>query len=386
MKRTAIINGTVVLPDKTEKAAVLTENGKIIYVGPEINLPLDAEIVDAHGMYVMPGFVEIHVHGGGGFDFMDCSLQAFAEISKIHKSHGTTSILPTTVACGYEQMEKLFSIYREAATQKGLVNFLGLHLEGPFISREMRGAQNPSYVRCPTKYETDRIMDAAGDIIRMCTVAPEIEGIDYLAKRMQNKGIVMSVGHSNGMFADAKRAYDNGFRHITHLYSNTTTVRKINQVVCAGVLEAAYLLDDMCVELIGDGHHVAKEVLQLALKIKGADYINLTSDAMRAAGTDATESYLGEIKPENRVIIEDGVAKLPDRSYYAGSITTGDRILQWAVNVCGVKLCDAVKMLSLTPASVVGLGDKKGSLEVGKDADILLVDSELNVKNVFLSR
>ena len=133
-----------------------------------------------------------------------------------------------------------------------------------------------------------------------------------------------------------------GFSHITHLYSNTPECEKINQVVCAGLLEAAYLYD-FDIELIGDGHHVAKEVLALALKVKGADKINLTSDAMRAAGTDAAESYLGEIAPENRVIIEDGVAKLPDRSFFAGSIATGDIMLKWAVRDCSVSVCDASK-------------------------------------------
>ena len=168
---------------------------------------------------------------------------------------------------------------------------------------------------------------------------------------------------------------------MTHLYSNTPSVRKINQVVYAGLLEAAYLYD-FDIELIGDGHHVAKEVLQLALKLKGADRINMTSDAMRAAGTNADESWLGEILPENRVIIEDGVAKLPDRSFFAGSIATGDVMLKWAVNTCGINICDASKMLSKTPARVIG-ESRKGVIRRGADADIIFADRNLDIKRVF---
>ena len=379
--RKFIIGGTVVSEDTCGDAVIVIENGSVADILPPDSAKLEnGEVIDASGMYVMPGFVEIHAHGGGGFDFMDASLNAFEEIAQTHLKHGTTSILPTTVACSIESMEKLFDIYRKVK-DISKINLLGLHLEGPFISYEMKGAQNPAFVREPTKPEVDRLIDKNGDIIRMCTAAPELAGIEYMAKRMTDNNITLSIGHSNGICADARRARELGFTHMTHLYSNTPSVRKINQVVYAGLLEAAYLYD-FDIELIGDGHHVAKEVLELALKIKGADKINLTSDAMRAAGTDVNESYLGEIAPENRVIIEDGVAKLPDRSFFAGSIATGDIMLKWAVNTCGISLCDASKMLSATPARIIG-ESKKGALCKGADADIILVDKNLDIKRVF---
>ncbi len=381
MDKLFIKNGSVVKPGGIDNCTLVVENGKITDNNYHGEIPASASVLDAEGLYIAPGFVEIHAHGGGGCDFMDATTEAFDTIAKTHLAHGTTSIMPTTVACSYEAMSKLFSLYRDVCDSSP-VTYLGLHLEGPYISQEMRGAQNPSYVRNPDPREIDRLMDEAGDIIKMCTAAPEIEGIGYMAEKMLKNDIVLSLGHSDATFELAKRGYDMGFKRITHLYSNTPTVRKINQVVCAGVREAAYLLDDMEIELIGDGHHVPKEVLQLALKVKGADKINLTSDAMRAAGTNAGESYLGEIKPENRVIVEDGVAKLPDRSFYAGSIATGDVMLKWAVNKCGVSINDAITMLALTPAKVAGVDNKKGSLEIGKDADILLIDKEMNIKSV----
>ena len=346
--RKFISGGTVVLENRCVKATTVIENGIISDILPPSEKTENGEVIDASGMYVMPGFVEIHAHGGGGFDFMDATEQAFAEIAATHLRHGTTSILPTTVACSIESMERLFDIYRKVSG-RSKINMLGLHLEGPYISYEMKGAQNAAFVRNPSKKEIDRLIDNNGDIIRMCTAAPELDGIEYMSKRMTDKNITLSVGHSNGICADARRAKELGFTHMTHLYSNTPSVRKINQVVYAGLLEAAYLYD-FDIELIGDGHHIAKEVLQLALKFKGADRINMTSDAMRAAGTNADTSWLGEILPENRVIIEDGVAKLPDRSFFAGSIATGDVMLKWAVNTCGINICDASKMLSKTPS------------------------------------
>ena len=383
--KTFIKNGLTVTPSKILQDILVIEDGKIAEVDYSGEIPENAKVIDAKGAYILPGFVEVHVHGGGGFDYMDGTVEAFNAVSQVHRNHGTTTILPTTVACSFDAMVKVFDTYRKVLAQNHIINYGGLHLEGPFISMEMKGAQNPSFVRCPSKKEVDAIIESGGDVIRKCTVAPEIDGIPYLAQEMLKKGISLSSGHSNAIFSDIEKGYDMGIRHITHMYSNTPSVRKINQVVYAGIIEAAYSIDGMCIELIGDGHHLPKEVLRMALKIKGADKINLTSDAMRAAGTDVTESFLGECKPENRVIIEDGVAKLPDRSFYAGSITTGDKMLRWAVHDCGVSLCDASKLLSLSPARNAGLDKVKGSIELGKDADIIFVDSKLNVTQTFLN-
>ncbi len=382
MVKTFIKNGRVITENGIEEKTVVLQDGKIADCSFVGDIPEGADVIDAEGMYVAPGFVELHAHGGGGFDFMDATEEAFEGVLGAHLAHGATSFMPTTVACDYEAMSGLFSLYRKMAG-KSSTTLLGVHLEGPYISQSMRGAQNPRYVREPSRYEIDRLMDEAGDIVSMCTAAPEIGGIEYMAKRMRERDIILSVGHSDGLYDDIVRAHDMGFERFTHLYSNSPTVHKVDQVVCAGVREAAYMLDDMSIELIGDGHHLPKEVLRLAMKVKGVDKITLTTDAMRAAGcVGLTESYLGEIKPENRVIIEDGVAKLPDRTYYAGSIATSDVALRWAVNECGVSLVDAFKMLSLNPARTARADKHKGSIAVGKDADILLLDKELNVKRV----
>ena len=191
----------------------------------------------------------------------------------------------------------------------------------------------------------------------------------------------MSVGHSDAIAAEVFRAYEMGFCYVTHLYCSTPGVRKINQVVYAGIPEAALLIDDMSVELIGDGKHIPKEVMQMVIKVKGVDHVTLITDAMRAAGTDVGESYLGKISPENRVIVEDGVAKLPDRSSFAGSIATMDRVLQNSVLNYKISLTDAVKMISTVPARKFGLS-KKGIIKIGNDADLVLTDRNLNVQEV----
>lgn len=383
---TVIQGGKVVFPDKVQKKDIIIKNGIIECTDQIGELPAGAEIIDAHNHYVAPGFVEIHIHGGGGCDFMDCTDKAFEKISEIHRKHGITSMLPTAVSCGVDELTNLFDVYRRVINKETKTRFLGIHLEGPFISDKMRGAQNPKHIRKPSEYETDKLIECGGDIIKMCTAAPELNGIEYMAKTMQKHNITLSIGHSNGIFGDVEKAMQMGFRHITHLYSNTPGIRKINQTVYAGIPEAAYYFDEMHIELIGDGHHVPAEVLRLALKIKGANKINITSDAMRAAGTNVKESYLGKVKPENRVIIEDGVAKLPDRSYFAGSIATGDVMLKWLVNKCKISICDAVKMLSLSPASIIGEDKKIGSIEKGKLADILLIDENLDVKKVIIGQ
>lgn len=375
-----IKNITAVLDDRTEKCDVLVRRGKIEKIGRGITCP-DALDVDGENKILTPGFVEIHSHGCAGYDFLDNTKEAFSAISDCFLRHGTTTVLPTAVSCPEDSLMALEEVYLDMKDRVS-VNLAGLHLEGPFLSLEMKGAQSPDCIRVPTRREVDRLYSENGNIIKMMTVAPEIGGdMKYLTETAVAHGTVLSVGHSNATAKDVIQAHKMGFSHITHMYSNTPSNRKIGQTVYAGIVEAAYLLDDMFVELIGDGKHIPKETMQLAMKIKGSDHINLTSDSMRAAGTHATESFLGEKLPQNRVIIEDGVAKLPDRSYYAGSIATGDKMLQNAVKNYQIPITDAVKMLSSTPAKIIGL-DNTGVIKEGKDADLLIFDTDLNLQTV----
>lgn len=386
MKKLIIKNAEVVLSDKVlHNTDVAVVDGKIAEIG-KIVLPegSDFDVFDATGKYLVAGFIEMHVHGGGGFDFMDGSVDAFINIVDNHCMHGTTSIVPTTIACSEEEMFTLFDTYRKAAGKVKTANLLGVHLEGPFISPAMKGAQPEAYVRTPSKREIDKIVSEAGDIVAICSMAPEIEGIEYAAKKLKDNGVALSIAHSNAIAADVFKAYDMGFDHVTHLYSNTPGIRKINQIVYAGIPEAVYLIDGMTVELIGDGKHVPKEAMQMVLKLKGAEKVSLVTDAMRAAGQNVTESYLGKICPEARVIVEDGVAKLPDRTFYAGSIATSEIAFRNAVMNYEIPITSASTMMSAAPAKFLGIGDRKGSIKVGYDADLVVTDLSCNVENVFV--
>lgn len=361
-------------------ADVLTDGGKIVAIGKNLDCAPD-EKLEAEGCYLMPGFVETHAHGAGGCDFMDTSVEAFTKAADTHCRHGVTTIFPTTVATGEAELFAFFDLYRRAAATPHLANYAGIHLEGPFISMKFRGAQPPSVVRSPEAREVDRILDEAGDIVARITMAPELEGVPYAAKRFSDRGIRLAIGHSDAIASDVFRAFDMGFDHVTHLYCSTPGVRKIDQIRYAGIPEAAMLLDDMTVDLIGDGRHIPKELMQMVIRFKGADRVFLITDAMRAAGTDVQESYLGPICPENRVIVEDGVAKLPDRTSYAGSIATMDQVLRNAVLNYGIPLTDAVRMISTVPASRSGL-EKKGKIAIGCDADLVLTDRDLRICEV----
>lgn len=385
--KTLIKNGRLVLPNKIEEnCSLLFENGKILDTEYHGTLSEDTLIVDACGGYVSPGYVDMHLHGGGGFDFMDGTEEALIEISRIHCKHGATSLAPTTIACSNEELYAFFDTYRRVESSSDLgASFIGIHMEGPYISQEMKGAQPTKYVRNYTVEELDEILDRGSDIIIRWSVAPELPKMQQFAQQISKYSILPAIAHSNATCEEIIKSFDWGYRHITHLYCTTPSVRKINQNVHAGIVEAAYLLDDMTIELIGDGKHVPPELIQMVHKIKGPDRTALITDSMRAAGTNVAESFLGAETPENRVIIEDNVAKLPDRSFYAGSIATADNVVKNAYFNAKLPLYDCITMMSLTPCSILGIDNIKGSLKQGKDADILILDEKLNVKTVFVN-
>ncbi len=379
----AIVNGRVILPDRVLNDTTVLFNEKILRVcGAGEALPEGCEVFDAKGGYVSPGFVDLHVHGGGGADFLDATPEAIGTVLSLHAAHGTTSLLPTTLTC---PDGILFRGLRALSSYegKGGAEILGLHLEGPYFASGSKGAQAIREQKIPTLEELDAIDRAAGGKILRFDAAPELPGMDLFAEWTKKKGILASIGHSEANAETAIEFFGKGFTHVTHLYCCTTTEHKEGQTVHGGIVEAAYLVDDFTVELIGDGKHIPRETMLLCFKIKGADRVALVTDAMRAAGTDVTESILGEKETGTRVIVEDGVAKLPDRSFFAGSVATMDRCLKTAVGY-GVPLCDAVKSCSLTPARIAGAADRKGSVEAGKDADLLILGEDLSVKKVFL--
>ena len=381
MKSILIKNGRLITDGFIKNGDLLIIDGKIAAIGYGFNIPENTQIIDAENKYVAPGFIDIHLHGGGGYDFMDCSLEAFKAISETHLKNGTTTMVPTAVSAKFEDILKLIETYKEAIPH--CPNFYGIHLEGPYISKNQKGAHHEELLHAPTDDETDTLLKVGKGIIKRITAAPELENMDSFSRKMTENGINLALGHSDATSDIALKAFKNGFSHVTHLYSATPGVRKINQVVKAGVIEAAYLDDNVTVELIADGKHAAVDALRLAVKIKGTDMVALVTDALRPAGTNVTESWLGAKIPENRVIIEDGVAKLPDRSSFAGSIATSNMLLKQSVLHYGIPLADSVKMITGTTAKILGL-KSKGRLCENFDADIVIFDEKYDLESVIL--
>lgn len=384
MERYVIRGGSVILPDGiSECTDVLLADGKIAaLLAP--GAKVDALELDARGTYVSPGFVDIHQHGGGGSDYMDGSVDAFFTALSTHVRHGTTSVMPTTLSAESASTEKAISSYLAAVSRGGLpCNVLGINMEGPYLSPYQAGAQSADRIRVFKPDEYERLYALSEGSIKRWSVAPELEGVEDFARFADRNGITLSIAHSNATFEETLRAYELGFHHVTHFYSCLSTVRREKGFRIAGVVEAAYYLDGMNVELIADGCHLPSSLIKLVTKLKRNENVALISDAMRAAGQDVKESYLGSGDSRQPVVIESGVAMLPSRQAFGGSIATSDRLLRTALDA-GCELTAAVRMLTVNPLRMMGVGKTTGEIREGFDADICLFDKDIGIKAVFV--
>jgi N-acetylglucosamine-6-phosphate deacetylase len=380
-----IYNARIITPHTIIENGSILISGKKITAITERNIEAeDATAIDAKGNYAAPGFIDIHVHGGGGHDFMDGNETAFLKIAELHARYGTTSMLPTTLTSSKEELLHALDIY-ESANKKNTngAQFLGMHLEGPYISLNQRGAQDARYIRNPDPAEYHEIISSFSCIKRWSS-APELKGSIELGRFLKAKNILPAIAHTDAIYEEVLEAFNNGYTLITHLYSAMTGVTRRNAFRYAGVIESAYLIDEMDVEIIADGVHLPPPLLKLVFKIKGPDKIALITDAMRAAGMPEGESILGSLHNGLKVIVEDGVAKLPDRSSFAGSVATSNRLLTTMVQMAGVPLSDAVKMLTTTPARILNVSDTKGELAAGKDADIVIFDDNFTIQKTII--
>jgi N-acetylglucosamine-6-phosphate deacetylase len=377
--RQKISNGTILTPYRTiRNGTVVIDGSQIlgIHDGP-VDVP-DAVEIDAQNQFVAPGFIDIHVHGGGGFDFMDGTEEAFLGIAELHARYGTTALVPTTLTAERDDLLQTLDVYERAnrSNTRG-ATFLGIHLEGPYFALSQRGAQDPRYIRNPDPDEYEQILNHSSSIVRW-SAAPELDGAIPFGQRLRQKGIIAAMAHTDALYDDVVTACENGYSLVTHLYSAMSGVTRRNAFRYAGVIESAFLLD-LDVEIIGDGIHLPPPLLKLVYKIKGADRTALITDAMRAAGMPEGESTLGSLKNGLKVIVEDGVAKLPDRTSFAGSVATTNQLVRNMVKLADVSLTEAVRMASTTPARIMGVDHKKGSLAKGKDADIVLFDENFTI-------
>lgn len=380
---TAIVNGRILAPGGIRHGVLLLEDNRI--KGIDDTVPARAAVIDAEGCYVAPGFIDMHTHGAGGADFMDGTVEAYLTAARMHARHGTTLLYPTTLTSTNEALYESFETYRKARLEnRDGAAFGGMHLEGPYFNPEFAGAQDRRYLRNPRPEEYREILDRCPDLARW-SFAPELEGAAEFAAELKRRGIVASIGHTNATFGECDDAWRAGAAHMTHFYSCMSTISRRNAFRYAGTIEYGYFQDGMSVEIIADGIHVPADLLHLLLKIKGTERISLVTDSMRAAGMPEGQSILGGLADGQPVIVEDGVAKLLDRSAFAGSVATADRLVRTMVREAGCSIPEAVRMMTENPARVMGIARRKGSILPGKDADIVIFDDDINVQKTIIA-
>jgi len=375
MEEASVIkNGTLITPfEIIEGGAIVFRNGKIVAVGQEsdIKIPKGTRIIDASGKIVAPGFIDLHIHGGKGRDVMEGSYEAINELTKFLASHGTTAFLPTTVSASCGDLLNTVKAVK-AAIERGTegAEVLGVHLEGPYINVEKRGAHNANYVRLPSIDEFEEIWEASNHAVKIVTLAPELDGSKLLIQKLRELGIVASIGHSNATYTQAVDAIKQGVRHATHMFNRMSGFDHREP----GVVGAVLVHDELTAELICDSIHVHPAAMNLLTRVKGSERVVLVTDAIRAAGMPDGEYALGK----QRIIVKDGVSRL-ESGDFAGSTLTMDRAVRNMMKLVGTPLQTAVKMTTMNPAVVINVDENKGSLEPGKDADIVIIDDEINV-------
>lgn len=380
MKKFIIKNGNVIFPNGVQKVDLLVEDGVITKIG---NIDDDCETIQADGLYVSPGLIDIHTHGGNGHDYMEGTLEAFKQATSLHLKHGITSIVPTTVASDTQYTIEFLKKFDELKDNPEIpVHLLGVHLEGPYLSMKQKGAIPDQYIKNPDRDEYLKILNSSKNIIRW-TIAPELEGAYELGDELFKRGINASIGHSSAEDYHVHQAVLHGFQSVTHMYSMTSSIVRINCYRHPGINEAVYLEDELYTEAIADGHHLPDTLLKLMIKNKTYDKIILVTDSMSAAGFGNGLFYLGNPEDHHQVLIKDGVGFMPDMSSFAGSVASGDQLIRTMLRI-GVPVCEAIKMMTLNPAKLLKISDITGSIQIGKRADIIIFDDKVNIKKVYV--
>lgn len=372
---TQIFNGKILTPQGwINGGSVFFEGNKILEVRNNSYIEQGVKAIDAKNMIVAPGGVELHIHGGGNRDFMEGTEDAFREAIKAHMHHGTTSIFPTLSSSTIPMIERAAETCTKLMEEPNSP-VLGLHLEGHYLNPRKAGAQYPENIKNPDPKEYIHIVEDY-NCLRRWDAAPELPGAIKFGKYITSKGVVAAVAHTEAEYKDIKAAYEAGYTHATHFYNAMPGFHNNREFKHEGTVESIYLMDDMTVEMIADGVHVPHTIMRLIYKIKGVERTALITDALACSAFEGGKAF------DPRVIIEDGVCKLADRSALAGSIATMDRLIKTAATMAEIPVADAIRMASETPARIMNVYDRKGSIQRGKDADIIVLDNQLDLHGV----
>jgi N-acetylglucosamine-6-phosphate deacetylase len=373
-------NRAIVPSGEIPDAAILIRDGVIDSVAPRegMSLPSGATEVRELGATAVPGFIDVHIHGAGGHDVMDSDSAALAGVSRKLVEFGTTSYVATTVTASpddtcraVEGIAQYIGRQHEAGAPKAEV--LGIHFEGPFLSKIRRGVHPTQWLQLPSQDLLDRFLKAAAGNARIITIAPELMGAVPCMDAAKNAGIVVSVGHTDATYEQARAAIARGARHATHVYNAMRPFTHRDP----GVIGAVLTTPEVSAELIADGVHVDEIAMKILLQAKGAEHVVLISDGTSATGMPDGKYILGGIE----VTVTGGVCRNAEGAL-AGSTLTLDRALRNIVKL-GIPLADVVRMLTLNPAALLGIEFKKGALRPGADADIVLLAEDLTIQHVY---
>lgn len=370
-----IINGRILTPKGwLEGGSVIIEDNKIKAVS-NIDLHIvDAEIIDAKGCYVVPGGIDLHTHGGGGRDFIEGSEDAFRAAVNAHMKHGTTTIYPTLSSSTIPSIEAACQVCQKLMAEENSP-VLGLHIEGSYINPKQAGAQNPVLIKAPLPDEYETLLNKYSCIKRW-DVAPELQGSVEFITECRKHGVLTALTCTRATYEDVVAAHDAGLSHAAHFYNAMPVVYKEHEFKVPGTVESVYALQDMTVEVIADGIHVPPVMLNVVYQIKGVEKTALITDSLAYAASE------GNVSSEPSVILEDGVCKLADHSALAGSIATMDVLIRTCIHRAEIPMVDVFRMVSETPAKIMGIFDRKGSIEEGKDADIMMFDDDIDLTYV----
>ena len=383
--------GQIVFPDRIARGTLVVRDGRIAEVLADgAAAPPDATVIDAGDGYIAPGFVDLHVHGGAGGDFMDGTAESFRLALQSHVRHGTTRMAITTTVARHEQILATLELTRQfrQSPAPNAARVMGAHFYGPYFRYEARGAHPGAAVRPPVEHEYHQYLEYADDIVT-ATIAPEVPGAREFALACREKGVRTNAGHSWATFAQMTEAVGWGVRHVDHLFcamSDKTRLRQFQMYpMQGGVLEATLYYDELTTEVIADGKHLSADLLKLAYKIKGPDRLALVTDCSRALDMPDDQTYLiGPTDGGEPFIKRNGVGMLPDGTALASSVEGMDHMIRTFAALTGRPLWEVIRMASLTPARIAGRDREFGSLEQGKCADVVLLDRDLAVQRVFI--
>ncbi|MBR3648301.1 MAG: N-acetylglucosamine-6-phosphate deacetylase [Paludibacteraceae bacterium] len=365
-----IVGGRILTPQGWLLGGSVIVEGTKIFAVENTQLSIqDAERIDVHGADIVPGGIDLHVHGGGGSDFMEGTVEAFQTAVNAHLQHGTTAIFPTLSSSTVPMMEAGLDACREMM-QDPTSPVQGLHLEGPYFNPAQAGAQIPEWIKAPLPEEYYSILEHGKGVLKRWDEAPELEGSKGFVIACASHGVLPSIAHTRALYKDVHEANLAGMTHATHFYNAMPVVYKKREYKIPGTVESILAEKNMTIEMIADGIHVPPIMLKMAWQVKGTEKTCFITDSLAMAASDSTLAF------DPRVIVEDGVCKLADRSALAGSVATMDRLVRTAVQQAEIPMEDACRMVSETPAKIMGIYDRKGSLQRGKDADIICFDKD----------